>query len=319
MFYGLLALLITSANILNIVVFCGKKLRRKRTNFLLINLAVVDLLVGILALPLLIYTKTLTSSEKVQFVSRHADMITSFTSLFSLAVISLERMYAVCWPFRHRTLSSRAYILAVCTPWILVIAGIILVELVADIFAEQHLANILISCSLILPLIIICISYFVIWKKQRNSSQQNLSQHRSALQDAQERKLAKTLLIIIGTFVVTWLPFEVINTYNIACRYRDDNASCKLPPVIMHITVFLRFSNSFVNFIVYSLRIPEFKEQLRKMCHLCRKSCTRQEDVLPAAPVPLAEETESASVAIAGRRTIQLAKNSKASAKNDQV
>ena len=273
-FYGLLALLITSANIVNIVIFCGRKLRRKRTNFLFISLAVVDLLVGLLALPLII-TVTLTLSVEVGVVSYRVDIITGLISIFTLAVISLERMYAIRWPFRHRTVSQRAYILAVCIPWILVIAGVIIAELIAD----RHLSRILISCSLILPLIITLNSYFVIWRKKRT-----LSQHRSALQEVQERNLAKTLLIVIGAFVVTWLPFQVINTYSIACRYMT---SCKLPPeIIIYIIVFLRFSNSFVNFIVYSLRIPDFRGQLGKMYQLCRKSCNSREEDLP---IPAAE------------------------------
>ena len=46
-FYTLLAILITSVNVLIIVIFSREKLRRKRGNYLLISLAVADLLVGV--------------------------------------------------------------------------------------------------------------------------------------------------------------------------------------------------------------------------------------------------------------------------------
>ena len=267
--YGVLALLIISANILIIVIFCGTKLRRRRTHFLLISLAVADLLVGILVLPLFI-AFGLTSSVHVRFVSYHADIITGLTSIFTLAVISLERMYAFCWPARHQMLSRRAYILAVCIPWILVIAGVVIASLVAD----RYLTSILVTSSLVFPLIIICTSYSVIWIKQRNSSQ-----HRSVQEEDQERKLAKTLLIIVGAFVGTWLPFKVINTYIIICLY---HTSCTYPPLIItYVAVILRISNSFMNFVVYSLRIPDFREQLRNLKNqMCRKLCNRREEDL---------------------------------------
>lgn len=251
-FYALLAVLVTGVSILTIAVFSRKKLRRRSTSFLLIGLAVADLLIGTLVLPLFI-TVTLThpSALEVRIASYYLDIITGLASIFTIAVISLERMYAVCFPFRHQMLSRCNYIVAVCVPWILAISGLIMV---AALVKDHRFTSVFFISSLVLPLVIISTSYSVIW----------VTRHRSSLQEEQERKLARTLLIIIGAFVVTWLPFQVTNTYIIACRYSD---SCEYPSVvIMHIAVFLRLSNSFLNFMVYSLRMPDFREQLRKLC-----------------------------------------------------
>lgn len=38
-------------------------------------------------------------------------------SVFTLAVISLERACAVLWPFSHRTAGNRAYIFSISTIW----------------------------------------------------------------------------------------------------------------------------------------------------------------------------------------------------------
>ena len=262
--YGLLAVLITSTNVLIIAIFSGRKLRHKKSSVLLLGLAVVDLTVGLVAVPLLIADNLLGSSAAhVTLATFYVDVITGLTSIFTLAVISLERMCAVCWPFRHRTLNPRIYMFTPCLPWILVISGAIAARLAND----RNVTNVLIPFSLVLPLITICTAYFVIWKKQQGSLQ-----HRSALQEAQERKLAKTILIIIGAFVATWLPFLIANIYVIAC---NDSTSCDtltIPLTVLYIIVFLRLSNSFVNFLVYALRIPDFREHLCKIFHRTRQN-----------------------------------------------
>ena len=251
-FYALLAVLVSGVSILTIAVFLRKKLRRRSTSVLLIGLAVVDLLIGTLVLPLFITVTSTHQPLEVRFASYYLDIITGLASIFTIAVISLERMYAVCFPFRHQMLSRCAYIVAACVPWILVISGLIAVKLIVK---DHRFTSVFFISSPVLPLVIICTSYSVIWVKQHRSS---------ALQEDQERKLVRTLLLITGAFVVTWLPFQVINTYLIACRYSD---SCEYPPVvIIYIAVFLRLSNSFVNCMVYSLRMPDFREQLRKLC-----------------------------------------------------
>ena len=182
--HGLLALLITSANTLIILVFSRATLR-KRSNILLVGLAVVDLMVGSLAVPLWIASYLSPSNVSLFYHGRYVDLITSLTSLFTLAVISLERLYAVCWPFHHRTLSRRAYVFAACLPWILVSV----VTFTAKLAHHYHYTRILVSSTLLLPPVIICSAYFVIWKKQP-----------ATLPEAQERKLAKTILILVGAF-----------------------------------------------------------------------------------------------------------------------
>lgn len=274
-FYTLFAILITSVNVLIIVIFSREKLRRKRSNYLLISLAVADLLVGVL-LPLFITVTLTRRSPQVASLSYLLDIITGLASIFTLAVISLERMYAVCWPFGHQKLSQCSYIFALCMPWALVVSGAVIGRLIAD----HYLNDVLIITSPLLPLIIICSSYVAIWRKHSNSMQRN---HRPALQLAQEKKLAKTLLMIIGVFVVTWLPFEVINIYIIACRRTFCNQPYVNPVIIpiLYVTVFLRISNSFMNFIVYSLRMPDFKQQLCKTLQPCSYFCISRQDTSP--------------------------------------
>ena len=128
--FGVLTTLIIAGNVLTIWIFF-KQRRQKRSYSLLISLAVADLLVGIFAVPF--YIKTVVSQGYTWYViSIGADVFTGTTSIYTLAVISLERMYAVGWPLRHRTVNYRVYVCAISIPWI--IAAIFTTLAVLQIF-----------------------------------------------------------------------------------------------------------------------------------------------------------------------------------------
>ena len=115
--FGVLVTLITAGNVLTIWIFF-KQRSQKRTYSLLMSLAVADLLVGIFAVPF--YIKAVVSQGYAWLlVSISADVFTGITSIYTLAVISLERMFAVGWPLRHRTVNYRVYICAISIPWII--------------------------------------------------------------------------------------------------------------------------------------------------------------------------------------------------------
>ena len=105
-------LAIVILNIITIVVFVKKKrqLQRRRT-YLIIHLAIVDLLVGAVSGPLQIkyrmalycppwkFRRDTIWSNPLYFAFLHSF---SFASLTNLIAISLERLHATFCPFRHR-------------------------------------------------------------------------------------------------------------------------------------------------------------------------------------------------------------------------
>ena len=89
-----------------------KKKFRKGPHFLLISLAFADLLVG--------YGTTLYVIAEYRLLAPSLynllDVFASLSSVFHLAVISLERLHATLRPFRHQQLSLKVYWLAAATP-----------------------------------------------------------------------------------------------------------------------------------------------------------------------------------------------------------
>ena len=262
--FGSLATLIVLGNILTIWVFF-KQRRRKRAYFLLIGLAVADLLVGLFTIPLYmadLYTQDLyAQSLSMRLVSLGADVFTGMTSVYTLAVISLERMFAVGWPFRHRTLNFRVYIYGIVTPWI--VAAVCTTTVFLNVFQFITLESIAFLNLLFqtTPLLVMFVAYYVTWRKQRSPMG---NQNRGM---AIEARLAKTLFLITGFSLLTWLPFQIVNFLVLS------NNSVRIyvlhnPAAIITIKL-LQFSNSLVNVVMYPFRIPEFRNTLREIFHFC--------------------------------------------------
>ena len=114
------AVVIFVGNLLTIILFAlNKKLRSKKSLYLVLNMAFADLFLGGVCLPMYVYflahgqvkfdEKTPTFFTIVFYVFAQASFITA-------ALISCERFYAIYWPLKHRqTLSTRTYGLVILT------------------------------------------------------------------------------------------------------------------------------------------------------------------------------------------------------------
>ena len=252
--FGLSSFLVIVGNALSISILFKRRLR-KRPHFLLISLAFADLLVGLIPVPLYIIIQY-SRYRIFGLVYIRVDMFAGLSSVFTLAAISLERLHAIVRPLRHRQLTLRSCAIAIVTPWILSIIGTS-VPVFPFITSIQTSSVIIISLST--PLLITCISYCIIWRKQSSRIPN----------DTQARKnvhLNRTLLLITAIFVLSWLPFHVSNIVDNFC------ASCEIFRVV-YVMKFLHYSNSFMNFLVYCFRMPDYRKALSRMLHKCR--CSR--------------------------------------------
>ena len=247
--FGVVAFIIIFANTLSISVLLKRRLRR-RPHFLLISLAIADLLVGLFAIPMYIIIGITGYKLVSKLVFHCVDMLTGLSSIFTLAVISLERLHAIARPLHHRQLTSRSYIVAITTPWILslfVTSARVLLHFFV-ITNRQLLMVIIISLST--PLLISCIAYCIIWRKQ-STRIPNEAEARN------EAKLAWTLLLITTTFVLSWLPFQVLTIVLNMC------ISCRIVSAVAAIVIkLLQYSNSFMNFAIYCFRMPDYRNAL---------------------------------------------------------
>jgi len=77
---------------------------------------------------------------------------------------------------------------------------------------------------------------------------------------ARERKAARTLAVITGSFVVCWLPFFILALVRPFCADR-----CYYPPLLVSVISWLGYFNSLLNPIIYTVFNPDFRSAFRKI------------------------------------------------------
>ena len=269
----LTSLIIIVGNIFTIFVFWKHRNRLKRTSFLLINLAVADLLVGFTE-PISIGAFNMPGHFKERnFDSAHNKNISivfqiafSVASVFFLVLISLERGFALIWPLRHRVASTKYYIYSITFVWIAAIsAGTLTLLAVYDIldFAQWVVEF---SCVTFLCLVTICVSYLATRKRLTCRVPAIDDAHNRQNELQQNAKLSRTLFILISASLLFWIPSIVVYCTHYLCL------KC-VPLLVFHIFNLLRLANSLVNPIIYSFKIPMFRETFKraKLCKGSRK------------------------------------------------
>ena len=249
-------ILVVLANSLTIALFLLNKKLRKRSLILVMNMAVVDLVLGSLILPTLVYItgdsyKLWTARAQVTdfriicFII--VDTLFLHGSLLSAVVISVERLYAIYWPLKHRTLTNRAYRNVIVIVWALSL--VVSVMSIGSIFIGKLYARYGVISYFCILLFIVCSCNIGIWRKFRN--QPFVSEQRN--RESQSKRLTKTLLFVSFAVLLSWLPLIIVLFLAV---------STKLNLFALRIAVVLNFSSSLLNPVVYALRIPEFRQTL---------------------------------------------------------
>ncbi|XP_078363687.1 adenosine receptor A3-like [Oculina patagonica] len=275
----LASVFISIGNLLTIVLFTVNKTLRKKSLFLVINMAFADLMLGTVTLPIYIYdvgtyyhlwTGGWTMSLYIFYMS--VDTFFSQASLISAAFISGERFYAIYWPFKHRTLSKRAYRIAEGIAWCsaFILAGLLIG--LSLLISSKHYHTVWVSYGVALTFII-CSCNVGIWRKFKNGRFASHQENRVL----QNKRLTKTLMFVSILALLSWLPLIIIGALILVL---DVPVSLKYNIIAS----FLNYSNSFVNPIVYSLRIPEFKQAL-VLCCLGREAAMNEDRNNTAAAV----------------------------------
>ena len=268
---------IVTLNIITIIVFIKNRNLRKRSTYLVINLAVSDMLVGGVATPDLFYSvgavfcniwKYNLLHPWAGYVQGVLNHLFPYSSLINIAAISVERLHATLRPFRHRLIKKWVYALIIAVIW--VTTGLLTNVLfnVKGLNYYFFLRNSFIAICLI----VICISYATIIIKVRCGAQ---PQHHGAA--SRERKLTMTLLIVTVISLLLYLPHIIILYLPFTSEFKMSSSMANSVSLAIWV---LFYANSLVNPILYAIRMPEYRSAVLALFRR-RPQPQRQVAVIP--------------------------------------
>ena len=265
-----IAIGVVAVNLLSIILFIKNSNLRTRAMYLVINLTVADMFVGGSATFYVVFYFLLYGCEAgntsliweelppILVVLSTTEAWLPLTSVAGIAVISLDRMHATFRPFRHRNITKWAYGVTIASVWILTAMIVIpfrLIRLYGNLRQQWQLlfpVYLNKSCCF-LYLIVIFVSYTSIalkfWCRTRPPS------HGAA---NRQRKLTVTLFIMTIVSLLLWLPY-------VACTLvlRSVLVTSFLTRLRLSLSFSLLYhTNSLVNPIIYTIRMPEFRRAL---------------------------------------------------------
>ncbi|GIY19453.1 5-hydroxytryptamine receptor [Caerostris darwini] len=333
---GIFILLTIIGNVFVIFAIATEKNLKGLANWLILSLAVADLMVATLVLPLSAYNEVnqqiWSLGPELCMMWTSLDVLCCTSSILHLLAIAIDRYWAVTDIEYARSRSPKKIYLLIAGVWggssIISFAPVFgwkdpdfYRRLEADgrcLVSQNVIYQVFATCtSFFIPLIFILLLYWNIFKQARkrirsrpgaaavlieknnpgssasthftedqsegkDSSQAQISENgigtnpaglgrlivlakrekkhvKESTEAKRERKAAKTLMIITGVFIVCWLPFFVMALMMAVC------SSCEPDGIVFSILLWLGYTNSLVNPVIYTVFSPDFRNAFKRM------------------------------------------------------
>ena len=239
----------------------SKRLQSFTSGFI-ISLAVSDILVGLISMPIWL-SVNLTGKPNVKETPGIYtawlcfDIVCGTASIMNLVFISLDRLLAVTFPLRYQIIVSRKRIaIAIAFIWVYSVT-------IASIYPLRWRGYPLFVslASFFVPLSIMVIAYSRIFHVALTQTRSICRVHtdqaasqRSVIVTLQRNiKAARTLSIVIGAFVICWCPFFVVTLLFIYCK------TCTIYSEVLATNKWLHYGNSALNPLIYSCLNRNFR------------------------------------------------------------
>ena len=251
-------------NAFTLAIYTRNRHLRKPSTYLIINLTVADLMVGTVFVLLSFFVPDKPERDVVfeqafswqSFVYLTSRDLFPAASLANISLISLERLHATLFPFRHCLIGRRVYLTTICCSWLFSLT-------LSSVFSlldlrESPAFPYVFASYIFLSLLILTVSYVIIISTVKN----NPPSPNAGPALSKERKLTMTLFTVTAVSVLTILSWVIW----IFIELHIQSKLC--PAVFFRIYCSFKviyFFNSVVNPLIYGIRMQEFRKAARKL------------------------------------------------------
>ena len=280
----------------NVLVICVVLLNRHMrtvTNYLIVNMAVADLLITAFNMPITItviagiqieWSESVASEMLCKFIPV-SQSLSIASSVLSLTEIAVDRFLAVMYPLKRYISFHAAYVLIVVV-WIVGIAvnspilyaqKIIVSEEVlycqeiwTPVFGENAAKDFTIVLFVLfyaVPLLTMSVLYsFVVYKLWVRKAPGNQTTENQLRAEKSRKKVLKMLIVVVTLFALCWLPVYISQFIRF---FGFERFPCGPPPVLAFLAYFLGHTNSVLNPAIYVIFSRNFRKGFRDVL-LCR-------------------------------------------------
>ena len=267
-FLIILMVLCIAGNVLVLVAFIMYRRLRVITHYYIVSLAVSDLIVGLISMPIWLSFELTGFKElpdwiddiQMTQVMEFIDILSCVSSIVNLAAISIDRFFGIVTPLKHKAwMTEKSAILFIISCWIYsaVIAGTKL----APQFEDYIIFNF--TAGFALPLLIICSSYAFIFIQVRRHANRKISN-----QISKQWTLARTISVVVSLFLICWTPFFLIvlmYQYCLSCTFFEQPWFEYIPGIIKT----LHYFNSCCNPFIYGVFNVNFRSAYKGILYKC--------------------------------------------------
>ncbi|XP_078680132.1 neuropeptide FF receptor 2-like [Branchiostoma floridae x Branchiostoma belcheri] len=302
--FSLIFLISLAGNLLVCLVVVKDRSLRNVTNYFVVNLAISDLLVTLLAMPVTLVSDILFGWRLGEVVCQLTPLqgLSLAASILTLVAIAADRYRAVIYPTARKLRPCEAFAI-IGLVWMLSIVTMVPHALVMQL--KKYIFNdgdvIIYVCGenwgeggreaytvtffslcYILPLVVIAVLYVRI--SLRISHQPNLfglSHNRNPGISAQKLEVIKMLVVVVILFTVCWMPYHVVlfvTEFGDLSGEQENAVLVYAYPIVR----WLGYCNSCMNPIVYGYCNKNFRKGFKNVFRVVRPQ--ENTDILVVEP-----------------------------------
>lgn len=272
--------------------------RRMRTitNYLIVNLAVVDIFYTLIAMPhfILEAAKYEWSPQSLFFrffckAANFSQYVLQADSVLTLALIATDRYFAIMMPFK-KFLTKKVFWIALGCIWFVSILVASPILYAYDVFkynddlaycaeeweplfdtekASKFYTIVLFVVLYCIPFIAMTIAYCVICNKLWTRKLIGELNHSGKKILESRKKVVKMLVTVLLLFVVCWLPVQILS-------FLADYSNVDIPVPLFFVCFFVMHAHPAINPCVYVIFCENFRDgfKMALKCYVCRKDKT---------------------------------------------